>query len=85
MEIIMSLTAKQKARQLLEKVNNGVISDLLWQVASEYAKSDLKRKTFIIVDELINSYSQFTGMHDQDFFDAECYYWKNVRNEITIF
>mgnify|MGYP006347958359 FL=1 len=49
--IIKKSEHTEKAKDILEKVNNGKISKALWDNCSDYAKKDLKRKAFLIVDE----------------------------------
>lgn len=63
------MTAKQKAKRIIEDMNNGPISQKLWESASDYAKSDLKRKCLIVVTEVLKN---FKGLHKPEYcsFDA---------------
>lgn len=76
------MTHKQKAREILEKVNNGKISKKLWDNCSDYAKNDLKRKATIVVDEII----YFMDSYDIDISHKHQFdWWKKVRIEIEAF
>jgi hypothetical protein len=45
---------------------------------------DISKKIAInLVDETIKSFSQYSGMHDQEFFDSEAQYWQQVKTEIN--
>ena len=46
------LPPKEKAWELLEKMNNSPITQKDWDNASDYAKNDLKRKVLIVIDEI---------------------------------
>ena len=48
------MTPNQKAKELLDKMNNQVIKKNDWNKASDYAKKDLKRKCLIVIDEIMN-------------------------------
>ena len=48
------MTPKEKAIELIDKMNNMPITFNEWERASDYAKNDLKRKVLIVVDEFIN-------------------------------
>ena len=41
-----------------------------------------KKQAHICVDQLIESWSNYSGMYDQEFFDAEVDYWKRVKTAI---
>jgi len=47
------MTPKEKAWDLLCKMNNANITEKIWSDASPYAKKDLKRKCFIVIDEVL--------------------------------
>lgn len=77
------MTAVEKAKELVNEkyyqpltlhlnVNNN--SKQMW----EYAKLC----ALIAVKELIKSFGEYTGMHDQEFFDSERLYWEQVKVEI---
>jgi len=44
---------KEKAWDLLEKINNMKITTLEWNKASNYAKTDLKRKVLVVVNDIL--------------------------------
>jgi hypothetical protein len=46
---------KQKAWELLEKINNHPITIDEWKGCSEYARQALKRKAYVVVDEVISA------------------------------
>jgi len=48
-------TAKEKAIEILSKINGQNLTVDMWQKASDYAKKDLKRKGNIAVDETIKA------------------------------
>jgi uncharacterized membrane-anchored protein YjiN (DUF445 family) len=89
------MTKEEKATYILEKVNNGKISKALWDNCSDYAKKDLKRKAFLIVDEVISALKELgEELYDKqgtDSYNARCLnhdkkaYFKNVREEIDNF
>lgn len=93
--IIKKMTPKEKARDILEKVNNGKISKALWDNCSDYAKTDLKRKAMIIVAEIISALKELgEELYDKqgtDSYNARCLnhdkkqYWKCVKIEIDCF
>lgn len=76
---------KLKAREILEKINNGKISEALWKNCSEYAKKDLKRKANIVVDEIILELKTVEFNYDLDFSENLFPYWKQVKKEIKFF
>jgi hypothetical protein len=45
---------KEKAKELVEKMNNMPITIEEWNKASDYAKTNLKREALIVVDEILN-------------------------------
>jgi hypothetical protein len=65
------MTPKEKAIELLDKMNNMPITIYEWNKASDYAKNNLKRKALIAVNEILE----------------ECrlerdWYWEEVKQEI---
>jgi hypothetical protein len=85
-ELQAVLEAKQKAVAILEKINNGKISKALWENCSDYAKKDLKRKAFIVLDEIESALTEYgkESMELQNM-DSEFRYWDSVRAAITAF
>jgi len=47
------MTSKEKAIEILSKINGQNLTLDMWQKASDYAKKDLKRKGMVVIDELI--------------------------------
>lgn len=78
------MTPLEKARELLFKMNGQIIVKIDWDNASDYAKSDLKRKLFILTDELIKVMPSINGRppnyQDENEFCRE--YWEKVKTEI---
>ncbi len=75
------MTPKEKAIELLSKINNGEITDEIWENASAYAKSDLKRKALIVVSEVIAT----DMLIDEEIFVNTVSYvgfWEQVNREI---
>jgi len=72
---------KDKAIELLNKINNEQITLHVWKAASEYAKQDLKRKALIVVEEVI---ATDMLIDEEVFVNTVSYlgFWQNVRDEI---
>ncbi len=89
------MTAKEKATDILEKINNGKISKALWDNCSDYAKTDLKRKAFLIVDEVVSALTELGeelyNKQGTDSYNARCLnhdkkaFYKDVRENIGNF
>lgn len=75
------MTTKEKAKQILEKIASEIDVELYEADGGNYVA---KKIALLCVDELIGSYGEYKGMHDQDFFDYEERYWKEVKQEIEI-
>jgi hypothetical protein len=72
------MTPKEKAIQLYE--------DMFYKVPAtkkiqEHDKAAIDC-ALVAVTELVNSYAQYTGMYDQEFFTSERQYWENVKKEL---
>ena len=77
---------KQKAKELLDKMNNQIITIEEWGKSSTYAKNDLKRKVLIAVDELINC-TPSVDIYPFNFQKIQPKvkeYWKEVKQEIEL-
>jgi transcription elongation factor GreA-like protein len=48
------MNAKEKANELMSRMNGQIITKKDWEKASDYAKKDLKRKVSIVIDEIEN-------------------------------
>ena len=93
--IIKKSEHTEKAKDTLEKVNNGKISKALWDNCSDYAKKDLKRKAFLIVDEVISALNnlgnELCDKQGNDSYNARCLnhdkkaFYKDVRESIGNF
>jgi hypothetical protein len=65
------MTTKDKAIDLIDKM---IISSNNVMLAKECA--------LVAVNEIIIYNSQYNGMHDQEYFDSDLKYWKEVKKEI---
>lgn len=68
---------KKTAKNLLNKMNGQVISDDEWKSYSDYARADLKRKTMIVIKEMMSEHSCFTLN------DNRWAYWAQVEIELN--
>jgi hypothetical protein len=75
------MNPKEKAWDLLDKMNNSVITKEEWYNASDYAKNDLKRKVNIVIDEVIKIE---TLIDEEIYVDSPSYlnYWLDVKKEL---
>ena len=73
------MTPKEKAIELLNKINNMPITIKEWNKASDYAKTNLKRKALIVVDEVLNAIDWY---YYEGSAQTEHNYWKEVKQEI---
>lgn len=81
MDNTIHLTPDVKAKELIYKFTTH--TQLFNESRGWYSDVNAAKNCAIIsVDELISSYSAYTGMHDQDFFDSELKYWQQVRTAI---
>ncbi len=80
------MTPKEKAIDLIIKMNNQKISIEQFKNASDYARYDLKRKVLIVVDEIIESKPSFPIEGEGGYFyediELSTEWWKKVRKEI---
>jgi hypothetical protein len=71
------MNAEEKADDFLNRFENILIS-----ANADSWNKEAKQCALICVDELIESYGNYTGMYDQDFFDSEKRYWQQVKSHI---
>ncbi len=81
------ITPKEKAWQLIEKLNHATMPLALseWVSASHYAKDNLKRKALIIVDEVENVgifMSEECAKEENYSPETTEEFWEQVRKEI---
>ena len=80
------LTPKGKALELRNKhrLFSGTSKDDDGDNVNNYriSKGIAKMSAIISIDELIDSYSQYTEMLDQDFFSSEREFWICVKQEL---
>ena len=82
------MTPLEKAKELLDKMNNQVIKPKDWQKASDYAKFDLKRKVSIVIDEIENVGCWVSKeCAEKEGFEPESTeeFWQDVRLELERF
>lgn len=75
----MTITAKETAIELVEKY-------YYIKFLQEFGGMDYelaKQCAIIAVDEIIDTLSKYTGMHDQEFFDADVKFYEQVKTEIN--
>jgi len=79
------MTPQEKAKELLDKMNTREITTDEWDRASDYAKDDLKRKVYIVVDEVLDARlfagQNLVGRNGIENIDTE-EFWLEVKQEI---
>lgn len=76
----------EKARDILEKINNGKISKSDWDKATDYAKQDLKRKALIVIDEIESALLDYgKSSFELQNMETEFRYWEWVQLAIKQF
>jgi hypothetical protein len=80
------MTPISKAIDILEKINNGEISESEWKECSEYQRRNLKRKALVVVGEVQSSLISY-GEDSMELQNMESHlrYWEKVKVEIKIF
>lgn len=76
-------TPKEKAIDLLSKINNQEITPKIWREASEYAKKDLRRKAHIITDEVIENLEGLCISHLGTYLNPKISYWQEIKTELN--
>ena len=71
---------KEKAIELIDKMNNQSITIQEWEKASDYAKKDLKRKALIVIDEIIKELLECGEV----WMKSRIKYWQEVKQEIEL-
>lgn len=71
-------TAAEKAKELVDRY----VPFTPAEEEPEYLYA--KQCALICVDEIIESYSKYSGMHDQEFFNSEITFWQEVKNQINL-
>jgi IS30 family transposase len=74
------MKAKEKAKELMDKMNNRPIKNDEWNTASDFAKNNLKRKVLIAVDEILNEYPYQCPKYSYEM--ERHLFWQEVRIEI---
>jgi len=80
------MTPKEKALEILFKINNRILDDEAWNKSSSYAKQELKRKALIVADEVLAEISVFEPCEDyitQTQILLRKQFWKSVKQEIN--
>ena len=72
------MTVKDKAWELLEKINNAPIEKADWVFSSNYAINDLKRKALIVADEVLGTLYEYHYDSNSGAYE----YWQEVKQEI---
>jgi hypothetical protein len=81
------MTPKEKAIELLDKMNNMPITIKEWNKASDYAKNNLKRKVLIVVEEILECIlATDTSSNKHNEWNKEIInqgqWWRRVQQEI---
>lgn len=71
---------KEKAIELIDRMNNQAITIQQWQTSSDYAKNDLKRKVLIVIDEIIKELLECGEV----WMKSRIKYWQQVKQEIEL-
>jgi len=74
------MEAKDKAKELLDKMNNHPVTKEMWNGASYYAKTDLKRKLYIVFEEILKELIEFDNV--DGYAESRVDYWLEVKTEI---
>jgi hypothetical protein len=69
------MTPKEKALELIKEY------DFVY-IPYYSSKFEVKQAVIILCDNFIEWFSQYTGMNDQIYFDADKNYWEEVKLEI---
>lgn len=75
------MTPKEVANGLIEKYID--IMPPLSSQTGELIIIHAKKCANICVDEIIDMLSQYTGMHDQEFYDADLGFYREVKGELS--
>lgn len=81
------MESKEKAKDILEKINGGKISKERWKNASNSTKETIKQLALIVVKEIesaLTEYGKGDSMELQNM-DSEFRYWDKVKQEIKSF
>lgn len=76
-------TPKEKVIDLLSKINNQEITPKIWDNASKGAKEDLKRKVYIIIDEVIQNLERLCTSPLGTYSNPKISYWQEVKTELN--
>lgn len=77
------MNVDEKAWDILSKINGCYINTVMWQNASDYARHELKRKSYIVVDEVINELESIEINHGLEIVEKSMKHWKNIREYIS--
>ena len=76
-------TPKEKVIDLLSQINNEEITPEIWDNASKGSKEDLKRKVYIIIDEVIENLEGLCISHLGTYLNPKISYWQEVKTELN--
>lgn len=74
-----SLTPQEEAIALVKQFRNILESPLIRGMR----ESEAKECAIICIDKVIEAFSQYKGMHDQEFINADVAYFQQVKIEIN--
>lgn len=77
------MEAKQKAWDLLEKINNQPITEPEWFNAPPQSKKSLKRKALVVVSEISQEIERIDNKFNLGL-EGTVQYWQKVKNIIDL-
>jgi len=74
------MTPKEKAIEILGKINGQPLNAETWEKASDWSKQELKRKALCVADEVLTELYKF---YPGDYALQRKEYWESVKQEIN--
>jgi hypothetical protein len=81
----VKIKAKEIYDAFYDKVEDADIECAMYCHGGNFDRRKTSKECAIVaVDEILNVLSQYNGMHDQEFFDADKQFFKQVKKQIEI-
>ncbi len=77
------MNVDEKAWDILSKINGCYINTVMWGSASDYARHELKRKSYIVVDEIMTELESIEINYGLDVVEKSIKNWKKIREYIS--
>ena len=77
------MTPKEKAIEILSKINGQPIDAKTVKKAKSYAKHELKRNALVVADEALSELNQVDDLDNYVFMRKQ--FWEDVKQEISNF